>query len=81
VFKWNALKDTFEYTGRSYLVERIAAKNGVSLDKANEEIQKRAKILEWMTKKNIRNFTDVSDFIRRYYEQPENFFLEVTQDE
>ncbi|MCK5628408.1 type II/IV secretion system ATPase subunit [Candidatus Bathyarchaeota archaeon] len=79
VFRWNAVNDAFEYTGRSYLVERIAARAGKSLEDANKEIQRRAKVLEWMTSRNIRNFNDVSDVIRRYYEQPERVSLEATK--
>jgi flagellar protein FlaI len=77
VFKWNANKDAFEYTGRSYLVERIAARDGVSFEDANEELARRAKIIEWMASRNIRNFQDVSDVTRRYYEQPDLVFKEA----
>lgn len=81
VFKWNANNDDFEYTGRSYLVERIAARDGISLEEANQEIVKRAKIIEWMTSRNVRNFKEVSDIIRRYYEQPERVFQEASEGE
>jgi flagellar protein FlaI len=78
VFKWNPAKDAFEYTGRSYLVERIAEKKGITTDEANEEIQRRARVLEWMRERNVRKYTDVSDVIRRYYENPERVYGEAT---
>lgn len=81
VFKWNANRDVFEYTGRSYLVERIAARDGISLREANRELGKRAKIIEWMAHRNIRNFQKVSDITRRYYEQPERVFQEASESE
>lgn len=81
VFKWNATKGAFEYTGRSYLVERIAAREGMSLADANRELGKRAKIIEWLSQQNIRNFQKVSDITRRYYEQPERVFQEATKGE
>ena len=81
VFKWNANKGAFEYTGRSYLVERIAARDGISLEDANRELGKRAKVIEWMANRNIRNFQRVSDITRRYYEQPERVFQEATAGE
>ena len=81
VFKWNANKDAFEYTGRSYLVERIAARDGISLEEANQEIVRRAKIIEWMADRNVRNFREVSDLIRGYYEQPESVFQEASEGE
>jgi flagellar protein FlaI len=74
VFKWNAAEDAFEYTGRSYLVERIAEKKGITTEQANEEIRRRAKVLEWMRARNLRNYKDVSDVIRRYYEDPNSVY-------
>jgi flagellar protein FlaI len=78
VFKWNPTDDTFEYTGRSYLVERIAQKKGITTDQAHEEIQRRAKVLEWMRTRNVRDYKEVSDIIRRYYENPEYVYKEAT---
>jgi flagellar protein FlaI len=77
VFKWNAAEDKFEYTGRSYLVERIAEKKGITADQANQEIQRRARVLEWMHTRNLRNYKDVSEVIRRYYENPESVYTEA----
>jgi flagellar protein FlaI len=81
VYKWNPVGDNFEYTGRSYLVERIAEKKGITTDEANEEIQRRAQVLEWMRARKVRNYREVSDIIRRYYENPERLFKEATKNE
>ena len=79
VYKWNAAANDFEYTGRSYLVERIATKKGISMEEANEEIQRRAKILEWMCRRKTRNYREVSDVIRQYYADPESVYKEATK--
>jgi flagellar protein FlaI len=81
VYKWNTAVDAFEYTGRSYLVERIATKKGISTEEANEEIQRRAKILEWMSERKMRNYRRVSEVIRRFYEDPESVYMEATKHE
>ncbi|MEM2129746.1 MAG: type II/IV secretion system ATPase subunit [Candidatus Bathyarchaeia archaeon] len=81
VYKWNSAADTFDFTGRSYVLERIAEKRGVTIEEAAEEIQRRTKIIEWMVKKGIRNYKEVSDVIRSYYENPEAVLKEAMQDE
>jgi flagellar protein FlaI len=81
VFKWNGIEDTFEYTGRSYLVERIATKKGMSMEEANAEIQRRAKILGWMSKRKMRSYREVSEIIRRFYEDPASLYKEATKHE
>jgi flagellar protein FlaI len=81
VYKWNPAEDTFDFTGRSYVMERIAEKKGISLEEANEEVQRRAKVIEWMAKRGIRNYKEVSDTIRSYYENPEAVLKEAANNE
>jgi flagellar protein FlaI len=80
VYRWNPLQDVFDYTGRSYIMERIAEKKGISSEDANEEIQTRARVIDWMCKQNIRNYQDVSNVIRAYSENPESILKEVAKD-
>ena len=77
VYRWNSTQDTFDYTGRSYIMEKIAEKKGISIEEANEEIQRRAKVFDWMRRKNIRDYRDVSNIIRSYTEDPVSFLNEA----
>jgi len=81
IFKWNSIDDSFNYTGRSYILERIAEKKGISIEEANAEIQRRVKIIDWMSKCNVRNYKDVSNTIRGYYENPDALLKEAMIDE
>jgi flagellar protein FlaI len=80
VYKWDALGDTFDYTGRSYIIEHIAEKKGISNEEANEEIQRRARVIDWMCRRNIRNYQDVSNVIRSYTENADSILKEVAKD-
>jgi flagellar protein FlaI len=81
VYKWNPIEDVFDFTGRSYIVERIAEKKGVSVEEAYEEIERRVKIIEWMKKSNVRNYKAVSDIIRSYYANPDEVLQEAMKNE
>jgi len=81
IYRWNSVGETFDFTGRSYLVEKIAKRKGISVDEANEEIKRRTIILEWMSKRNTRNYREVSAMIRRYYENPQSVYMEVMMSE
>jgi flagellar protein FlaI len=81
VYRWNATDGTFDYTGRSYILEKIAEKTGISIEKAEEELRNRKIIILWMAKKNIRNYRDVSNIIRSYMENPERILWEALKDE
>ncbi|MCW3996399.1 MAG: type II/IV secretion system ATPase subunit [Candidatus Bathyarchaeota archaeon] len=81
VYKYNPLTDRFDYTGRSYIVEKIAEKTGITPEQAIEEIQNRKKIIEWMVRKDIRNYKLVSNIIRGYLEKPESILKEALSNE
>jgi archaeal flagellar protein FlaI len=81
VYRWNATEGTFDYTGRSYILEKIAEKTGISIEQAEEELKNRKKVITWMAKKNIRNYKDVSNIIRSYMENPSRILGEALKDE
>ncbi len=81
VYHWSPMKDTFSFTGRSYIMERIAEQKGITIEEAEEEIQRRADVIDWMNKNNIRNYREVSDIIRSYSQNPEYFMREVMKNE
>jgi flagellar protein FlaI len=81
VYRYNAAEDTFDYTGRSYILEKIAERTGITLEQASEEIESRKKIIEWMVKKHIRDYKDVSNIVRSYLENPKPILAEAMKDE
>jgi flagellar protein FlaI len=81
VYRWNSGSETFDYTGRSYILEKIAEKTGLSIEQAEQELKNRTKIINWMAKKNIRNYKDVSNVIRSYLENPARVLSEASKDE
>jgi len=81
VYRWNPVDDSFDFTGRSYILEKIAEKTGKTQEQASEEIQRRAKVIQWLVKTNVRNYKDVSSVIRRYLENPESVLAEAVQNE
>jgi len=74
VYQWNAKRDTFSYSGRSYVLERNMEKMGLSEEEIEEELDRRKVVLEWMVKSNIRRYTDVATVIREYYANPDRVY-------
>ena len=76
-FRWDPIEDKFIYTGKSYVLEGIRARWDFSKEQISEEIRKRADILQWMCKSNVRSFKEVSKAISRYTENPEEFLKKM----
>ncbi len=67
VFKWDPRTDSFAYSGRSYVLEKLAKRHGVTFDAAMKELESRKKLIEWMAKNQVRDYKDVVEIIRSYY--------------
>ena len=79
VFRWDPVEDTFIYSGRSYILEKIRASTGMSKEEMVEEIKRRVKILEWMRKEGIRSYKEVAKIVAEYAEKPEEVMKRVEE--
>jgi flagellar protein FlaI len=70
VYKWDPAKDAFTKVNESLKLSRIASEMGTTLKSVEEEISRRAKVLEWMLKNGIKRYIEVSKIITEYYMDP-----------
>ena len=80
VFIWNAAKDVFQYSGRSYVVESVMENRGWDEIKVKDELKRRQEVLEWVRIKEIGNYEDISKIIVAYNREPEMLMKIVRQD-
>jgi len=73
-FKWDAKADKFNFSGRSYLLEKISRSLGIEMKEVQNEIGRRKTVLEWMAKQGIRRYKEVAGVIRQYYAAPDKVF-------
>jgi flagellar protein FlaI len=74
------VKKEFRYTGRSFVLEEIKAQRGWSDEELKEELKRRYEILEWMRRKGIKNYRDVTKVIVTYYRAPEKILRRVKEE-
>jgi len=74
IFRWDAAADSYRYSGRSYLLEGIAKGLGLTMREVRDDIERRRMVLEWMARRGIRNFHDVTEIIRSYYADPDEVY-------
>jgi len=70
-FHWDPVADSFVYSGKSYVLERIRADKDLSREDITNELKNRMKIVEYMKNSDIRGFKEVTQFISRYVENPQ----------
>jgi flagellar protein FlaI len=81
VFRWDPVEDSFIYSGKSFVLERIRAEKDLNREQMTDEIKKRAKIVEWMNKNNVREFREVANLVARYAEDPNEVMKKIKKDD
>jgi len=80
VFRWDPIEDTFTYSGKSYVLERIRTEKNLSREEMTEEIRKRTALLEWMRKNNIAGFKEVATLVANYSENQFEVMEKIKED-
>ena len=71
-FKWvSKTEDRFESSGVSKILNNIRVQSDWTEEQISEELEKRKTILNWMLKKNIRDYKDVGRIVADYAKYPE----------
>ena len=77
VFRWDPVTDTYVFLGKSHLLEKIANDKGISLSEVQRELERRKLVLEWMVRKNLRDYKTVAAIIREYYADPRRVLMKA----
>jgi flagellar protein FlaI len=74
IFRWDPATDTYLVTGRSPLLDRIADQWGYSKEEIDEELLMRKTILEYMVRKHLRSYEQVSQLVLDYFSDPQGVY-------
>ncbi len=69
VFRWNPNKDTYEKFYESIKLKEIVEETGGKPEDALKEIKRREKFLESLREKEVKDFVEVTKYIKYYYKQ------------
>lgn len=80
-FSWiSEVKDEFENTGGSRILNKIKLQNGWSNSRIKQELENRKKILQWMMKKGLRSYEAVGKVVSKYTKDPDVVLKKVKED-
>ncbi|OGS55649.1 MAG: secretion system protein E [Euryarchaeota archaeon RBG_19FT_COMBO_56_21] len=77
VYTWNPADDTFNYSGHSYVYEKVRMARNWSPREMEREIKRRVDILDYMKKMAMDSHRKVATIISAYYKDPEKVMKEV----
>jgi len=70
-YTWNPADDTFNYSGHSYVYEKVSLARNWTQKRMEQEIKRRLDIFEYMKKTGVQNYKDVARIVSGYYKDPE----------
>jgi len=76
LYTWDPTKDTFEYSGNSYVLDQIKEERGWTNKQLSVALEERKDILEYMVEKKINNYK-ISQIVQRYALDPAAVLAEV----
>lgn len=77
VFKWDPSRDDFDFSGKSYVLEKIMVKINYSQERMRNELRTRKRVLDWMVLNDIRKSDQVAQIITEFYVRPEEILARV----
>lgn len=80
-FKWvSKTDDRFNSSGSSKILNNIRLQNDWSEEKLEEELENRKLILNWMLKKDIRDYIEVGKLVNLYTKHPETLIKRAKEE-
>jgi flagellar protein FlaI len=78
VYSWNPADDTFNFSGHSYVYEKVRTIRNWSPREMEREIKRRVDILDYMKATGVDNYRQVAKIVSAYYRNPKKIMEEVT---
>jgi flagellar protein FlaI len=78
VYSWNPADDTFNFSGHSYVYEKVRTIRNWSPREMEREIKRRVDILDYMKVTGVDNYRQVAKIVSAYYRDPKRIMEEVT---
>ncbi|MBI4416318.1 MAG: type II/IV secretion system ATPase subunit [Euryarchaeota archaeon] len=71
-YTWNPADDTFNYSGHSYVYEKIMLARNWSQRRMEQEVKRRIDIFDYMRKVGFANYREVARIVSSYYKDPDD---------
>ena len=79
-YTWNPADDSFNYSGHSYVFEKIMLARNWNQKRMEQEVKRRLDIFDYMKKVGIQNHRDVAKIVSGYYRDPEGVIKRIREE-
>ncbi len=78
-YTWNPADDTFNYSGHSYVYEKVMLARNWSQRRMEQEVKRRIDLFDYMRKTQVQNYREVAKIVSSYYKDPDEMMKIVRE--
>ncbi len=78
-YTWNPADDTFNYSGHSYVYEKISLARNWNQRRMEQEVKRRLDLFDYMKRTGVNNYREVAKIVSSYYKDPEGMIKVVRE--
>ncbi|MFQ5909715.1 MAG: type II/IV secretion system ATPase subunit [Thermoplasmata archaeon] len=78
-YSWNPADDTFNYSGHSYVYEKISIARNWSQKRMEQEVRRRIEIFKYMKKIGLQRHTEVAKIVSSYYKDSDAVYKKARE--
>ena len=78
-YNWNPADDSYNYSGHSYIYEKVAQSKNWTQREMEKEVKRRKMVLDYLEKQEIFNYKDFAHMISSYYIDKQAVMEEVRE--
>ncbi len=78
-YTWNPADDTFNYSGHSYVYEKISLARNWNQRRMEQEVKRRLDLFDYMKRTGVQNYREVAKIVSSYYKDPEGMIKVVRE--
>jgi flagellar protein FlaI len=78
-YTWNPADDTFNYSGHSYVYEKISLARNWNQRRMEQEVKRRLDLFDYMKRTGVQNYREVARIVSSYYKDPEGMIKIVRE--
>ncbi len=79
-YTWNPADDTFNYSGHSYVYEKIMLARNWNQKRMEQEVKRRLDIFDYMKRVDVQSHRDVARIVSSYYRDPEGVIKRIREE-
>ncbi len=73
-YTWNPADDTFNFSGHSYVFEKIQTARNWTPKRMEQEVKRRIDLFRYMKAKGVSNYREVAKVVSGYYKDPDEMY-------